>query len=645
MKENLYIKFYFIFLITLNLFIFSNQLNQLDTTFGQGLGYVIISAQTQINSINIQPDDKIIVSGFIQDKNIQFFIARYNTDGNIDKNFGTNGIVTTQIGADSSNSFILSSVLQADGKILAGGYFFDIDVPMQFVIARYNSDGSLDTQFGMNGICKTLIGYSCLIQSIAIQSDGKIIAVGTSVLHNKQNIAVARYTPCGILDTTFSNNGVITELIGVRVFGNALVIDNVGNILVGGCSSDGLTSNKFLLCRFNSKGNLDSSFANNGIALTSINDDCAINSLALDSNNNIIAAGYSNSTNSGATFITLARYNSSGCLDLNFNSKSTVPGVITQAYEKQTRINKIAIDNHDNILIAGYSTFDRNKFFIARYNKEGDLDNTFGINGIINIPIHRQSEIKSFVLQSDNKIIAAGYCIDDSQLKSGIIARFNKNNKDFISIDNIINGSTIQQKTILFSGKSSGNESDISLFLDGILLDQKVTTDNLGNWSFSPYSLILSEGLHTFMAQLFENNKIISSELVTFNINNSITNSFVAILAFNDSGIINNGTRYLRLGTATATLTENPFKLSTNILVKALNVKLLNAPGSGNSVTVTLRKNRTDTTNSITLSNNQTSFSNISNPIIFVAGDTISVSVNGSLLNNASDIIVTLELY
>src|SRR3982751_1987778 len=133
----------------------------------------------------------------------------------LDTTFGGDGIVTTSFGGTNASYQARSVVIQSDGKIVAAGTgtseFFG------FGLARYNTDGSLDTSFGIGGKVTTSIGVSDDgAYSVAIQSDGKIVAAGGTLLHYCNNgvcdydFALIRYNTDGSLDTSFDGDGIVT---------------------------------------------------------------------------------------------------------------------------------------------------------------------------------------------------------------------------------------------------------------------------------------------------------------------------------------------------------------------------------------------------------------------------------------------------
>ena len=130
--------------------------------------------------------------------------------GDLDTTFGTGGIVTTDLG--SSDDEAADVVIQADGKIVAAGHSGG-----KFALARYNSDGSLDTTFGTGGLVTTAPPGTtdAVLSGLAIQSDGKIVGVGfITDTGNVTKFALVRYNSAGTLDTDFGTDGMVLTAIG-----------------------------------------------------------------------------------------------------------------------------------------------------------------------------------------------------------------------------------------------------------------------------------------------------------------------------------------------------------------------------------------------------------------------------------------------
>src|SRR5262249_24482946 len=136
----------------------------------------------------------------------------YNSDGSLDSTFGTGGLVTTDY--SGGNDVAQALVIQADGKLVAAGY--DTNGTQNFALARYNSDGSLDSTFGGTG--KVTTDFSLgndVAKVLAIQSDGKFVAAGftTPRFSSVPKFALARYNADGSLDTGFGTNGTVTTVV------------------------------------------------------------------------------------------------------------------------------------------------------------------------------------------------------------------------------------------------------------------------------------------------------------------------------------------------------------------------------------------------------------------------------------------------
>src|SRR5438309_1488545 len=132
----------------------------LDTTFN-GTGKVITDfagANDQAGSVALQSDGKIVVAGSSDPGgNLDFALARYNADGSLDTTFGGTGKVTTDFGSREDEGD--SVAIQSDGKIVASGYSYSQDgTSVRIAVVRYNTDGSLDPTFNGIGKVVTAIG-------------------------------------------------------------------------------------------------------------------------------------------------------------------------------------------------------------------------------------------------------------------------------------------------------------------------------------------------------------------------------------------------------------------------------------------------------------------------------------------------------
>jgi uncharacterized delta-60 repeat protein len=374
----------------------------------------------------IQSDGKIVAAGRSDNGgDDDFAIVRYNTNGSLDNTFGTNGIVTTTVGASDAGAF--SVVIQSDGNILAAGYCDTGSDNDDFTIIRYNPNGSLDNTFGTNGIVITYLGGSGdVARSLATQSDGKIVAAGFSSNGSNVDFVIVRYNSNGSLDNTFGTSGIVVTPIGPSDdVANSIAIQSDGKITAAGYSDDGSDDYDFAIVRYNSNGSLDNTFGTNGIVTTSVGVSTAYaNSIAIQSDGKIVAAGYSDNGSDDDDF-TIIRYNPNGSLDNTFGTNGIVT---TPVGASGDFAYSIAIQSDGKILAAGYfyngSNYD---FAIVRYNPNGSLDNTFGTNGIVTTSIGADYDYSySVAIQSDGKILAAGYSYNGSDYDFAIV-RYNSN--------------------------------------------------------------------------------------------------------------------------------------------------------------------------------------------------------------------------
>jgi uncharacterized delta-60 repeat protein len=358
-----------------------------------------------------------------------FFLAAYLVSyaqaGMPDPTFGAAGVVTTSFGSSHAGSN--SMAIQSDGKIVMAGFQNATATTITFAVARYNSNGTLDNSFDGDGKVTTIIGSpnDDEAKAVVIQMDGKIVVAGSSRQGIIYVFAVVRYNSNGTPDNTFSGDGIVTTAIGVSSGANAIVIQPDGKIVVAGGSYNG-SNNDFALIRYNTDGTPDNSFDGDGIVTTSVsssNDDAY--SIALQTDGKIVVAG-----NSGASIrnFALVRYNpTDGSLDNSFNSTGIVitPGNTADAAG-------LAIQVDGKILIAGRGGVD---FALVRYNTNGTPDNSFDGDGIVTTAIGSSSEVRSVIVQPDGKIVAAGHAFTGI-LWDFAVARYNPNG----NLDNSFDG-------------------------------------------------------------------------------------------------------------------------------------------------------------------------------------------------------------
>jgi len=287
-----------------------------DGTFGAG-GKLITSFAgygDNAHAVVIQPDGKILVGGSAQvisktipgELTFGFALARYNQDGSLDTEFGERGKVTSEL-----DGICTRLVLQPDGKVIAGGTITTRETNSDFALARYNADGSLDAAFGNDGKVTTDFNkWADILSALALQADGKIVVAGDvdppDPLHNDSQPCVARYNADGSLDSSFGKRGTVID--GNFTAARAIALQDNGKIIVAGLGSNQKGDGDFALARYMANGNVDTSFGNGGKITTSFLGSDDAFAVALLPDGRIVAAGATYGPEFWSGFA-LARYN------------------------------------------------------------------------------------------------------------------------------------------------------------------------------------------------------------------------------------------------------------------------------------------------------------------------------------------------
>jgi uncharacterized delta-60 repeat protein len=296
---------------------------RLDTTFsGDGKVTTDFTHHDFAQAIVVQADGKILIAGNAAGKGGRFLLVRYRPNGRLDTTFSGDGKTFTNFtnGFDSA----LAVALQSDGKIIAAGTRSVSFGHSTFALARYNPDGTLDTSFSTDGRVRT--SFTTKIDQandVAIQADGKIVAAGGAAMfsHTPESaFALARYETDGTLDSSFDGDGKLTlGFGGEEEWADGVALQTDGKIVAagtGGADSD------FALARFDTNGTPDAGFGSAGKVLTSFTSnesDGAWGGLAIQADGKIVAAGHA-----GFFRFALARYETDGDLDTTFSGDGKV---------------------------------------------------------------------------------------------------------------------------------------------------------------------------------------------------------------------------------------------------------------------------------------------------------------------------------
>ncbi len=401
----------------------------LDPSFN-GTGKVTTAIGTSDDSgqaVAVQGDGKILVAGYVLNGSIyDLVVLRYNADATLDTSFGGgDGIATAGFGGNSGYGY--SVTVQSDGKIVVAGQTDNGSVAT-FAVARFNTDGTLDTSFDGDGKVTTVLSVSDVASTVAVQGDGKIVVGGYSYNGSNADFAVVRYNANGSLDTagfgatgtTFTGTGKVTTAIGSGDDYGNMALQGDGKIVMAGSSHNG-SNNDFAAVRYNTNGTLDTTFNGTGKVTTPIGSGGDAGSrVVVQGDGKIVVAG--SSSNGSNDDFALVRYTTTGALDTSFGGTGKVVTAIGSGADNG---QNLVVQGDGKIVVAGSSNNGSNfDFALARYNVNGTLDTTFNGTGKVTTAIGSGEDLaRGVALQADGKIVVSGRSHNGSNFDF-VVARY-----------------------------------------------------------------------------------------------------------------------------------------------------------------------------------------------------------------------------
>ena len=384
------------------------------------------------NAVTFQDDGKIIVAGYTS--TLDFAVARIFRDGTLDKSFAGTGVAKKTIGSgqDIARSVAVQSdgkILVAgysDSKYLG---FNNPD----FALVRYKSDGSLDTSFGSSGVVKTAIGNydgaGDYAYSVTYDNAGNIFVAGTYDSKDgddKKDTVVVKYNSNGLIDSNFGVDGMSkVEMQADRATARKVEILSDSSIIVGGGTS-GLSSNvstgkvslsgAYNIYKLTPAGALDTSFGSNGFINSSSQSG---NSFCLDDQDRIIVVGgksISDYNSQPTIFQQITRFNSDGAIDNSFGNSGSVniavggQGLFSVKCLSDGRIIFGGVAPESGSLSSATAASGTGDFLIGCVLADGTLDSSFGVNGISTFDFdNSQDFLFDLAVSNDGVIAAAGF--------------------------------------------------------------------------------------------------------------------------------------------------------------------------------------------------------------------------------------------
>ncbi len=434
------------------------------------------------NAVAVQPDGKVVVAGYSTITfgvgASQLALARFTTNNILDPSFGNGGRVITQVTGNTNAMEAGSAVrIQQDGKIVVGGTV-TIGTNSYTLVARFNSDGSVDTSFGQNGIATNFFNQGCFGNALVIQPDGKIIIGGRATDDFGSNFGLARYGTNGVLDPSFGGTGtIVTDANGdAELFALTVQADN--KILAVGTGGF-----DFAVLRYLTNGLLDTSFGpgHNGKVFTHLGNEGAFNGAkcvaiepgdGIQTLDRIVVAGFTSDTRSTSPFETVRYRMADGALDTSYGGTGIVS--IPVASGDFSQVNAVVVQGTGTeprkIILAGQedeSDFSQH-FCLVRLNDNGTLDNSFDGDGRVYTQYaSNEDNATCAVLVPGNSLLVAGSTLVNDDNHDFALARYHLSDG---SLDNTFNGNgkmTIDMGERVSQAKAMAVQPDGKIVLAG----------------------------------------------------------------------------------------------------------------------------------------------------------------------------------
>jgi uncharacterized delta-60 repeat protein len=322
------------------------------------------------------------------------------------------GRVVTDLGGDDAAAAV---AIQPDGKILVAGVTGTTDEDSAFALARYTRDGRLDRGFGGDGRVRTDVGGRAHADAVGVLADGRILAVGHAI--DSRAVAFARYLPNGRIDTSFGRRGKVVLTHGRYEYPYLMtfVVPPDGRVVGAGFDGPVIVAHDFLVVRYTRDGRPDPRFGRDGAVTTDFSgtgDESP--GVVLQADGRIVAAG---SWGEGRG-IALARYTTAGRLDPGFgrNGKVTTPARAFPTRAASWRppgADAVTTQRDGKLVVLGVTWSEEEResdFVLARYTAAGRLDRGFGAGGAVLTSFAGPSNDTpvAVVVQGDGRIVAVG---------------------------------------------------------------------------------------------------------------------------------------------------------------------------------------------------------------------------------------------
>jgi uncharacterized delta-60 repeat protein len=330
-----------------------------------------------------------------------FAVARYNTDGSLDTAFGNGGkLGYNSFGAVAGRAGHIA--VQSDGKILIAGGLSNL--------SRLNAEGGLDLSFANGGLVVDEPGLAFVF----LQRDARILTLGDAVIGGGQGFGLSRRNVNGSLDDSFGNGGrVTTEFVhNLIAQGRAVSFQTDGKIVVAGLAQVPMgsgTGYAFALARYNPDGSLDGSFGSGGEVITQVLGGSGAMAVLAEPDGKVLAVGFADDTATRARMVAAVRYNQDGSLDTAFGTGGKATA---DFFGPGATLRGVAIREDGKFVAAGSAPAGSKgtNFGIAYFNNDGTPDTNFAAGGRVTARFSNEDDddANGVAFQPDGQILAVG---------------------------------------------------------------------------------------------------------------------------------------------------------------------------------------------------------------------------------------------
>jgi uncharacterized delta-60 repeat protein len=366
----------------------------LDDSFGDG-GVVAQQVSTAPQfaedfafGLNIDSNDNILISGTSDSEDYikMPIVVRFNSDGDLDTNFGVNGVATIPVGEGSSSFNDIE--IQEDGKIIAAGYFGNTILWNVLLLTRFNEDGSLDTTFGEDGIVK--YSYSDVtdeIENIVLKPDGNILVVGFagSVTYN-YNTLLGQFNADGSVDTAFGDDGFVSEDVANFDVADEVKLLADGSIIIGGTSGEGPPNSvQLAVWKYSADGSAYMDFGDEGFAQVQLPNLYGLGyAMDIQADEKILIGGQARATAGNANHFVFARLHNSTTISGLFDGVNNLEVQVYPNPSKASELISISLNQNEKRLstIEWYSIAG---LLVSKSNQFNDINKNQSIT--LSVPI------------------------------------------------------------------------------------------------------------------------------------------------------------------------------------------------------------------------------------------------------------------